>query len=76
MMRNFLLRIIPLALAMVGMTPLFSQELELPLQFNAEANRQYQEEQRFAPRSQRMGASLPIPFFDDFSRNLLTFFLL
>jgi hypothetical protein len=47
------------------------QERELPLQFNAEANRQYADEQRFTPRQQRQGASLPIPFFDDFSRYTL-----
>ena len=59
------------AFYLVLVTPLFSQERELPLQFNAEANRQYQEELRFAPRQQRQGASLPIPFFDDFSRYTL-----
>jgi hypothetical protein len=48
-----------------------SQERELPLQFNPEANRQYTDEQRFTLRQQRQGASLPIPFFDDFSRYTL-----
>jgi hypothetical protein len=68
MMRNLLFRTIALVIATIGSDSLYSQERELPLQFNAEANKQYQEELRFAPRSQRMGSSLPIPFFDDFSR--------
>ena len=67
-MRNFLFRTFTLVLALVGSNSLYSQERDLPLQFNAEAGKQYRDEQRFAPRGQRMGASLPIPFFDDFSR--------
>jgi hypothetical protein len=71
MMRNFIYRLVTLAGCFACIAPLVAQERELPLQFNPEANRRYQEEQRFAPRQQRQGASLPIPFFDDFSRYTL-----
>jgi hypothetical protein len=68
MMHNFYLKALATAFCMTIAATLFSQERELPLQFNAEANRQFNDEQRFAPRQQRQGGSLPIPFFDDFSR--------
>ena len=45
-----------------------AQESEYPLRYNPEASAQYDAEKRFAPRQQRGGNSLPIPFFDDFSR--------
>jgi hypothetical protein len=45
-----------------------AQEVESPLRFNPTAKAQFEAEKRFAPRAQRGGSSLPIPFFDDFSR--------
>ena len=71
MMRNLLIWTFTIAISLLCFVPTMCQERELPLQFNAEANRQYADEQRFTPRQQRQGASLPIPFFDDFSRYTL-----
>jgi hypothetical protein len=68
MMRTFIQWTIVLATCLACVNSVIAQEYELPLRFNAEANRQYHDEQRFTPRQQRQGGSLPIPFFDDFSR--------
>jgi len=45
-----------------------AQEVESHVRFNPAAKTQFEAEKRFAPRAQRGGSSLPIPFFDDFSR--------
>jgi hypothetical protein len=71
MMHITFFRLFALAFCLTIVTCGYAQEREFPMQFNAEANRQFKEEQRFAPRQQRQGASLPIPFFDDFSRYTL-----
>jgi hypothetical protein len=45
-----------------------AQEIERSLWSNAIIKQQFQREQRHAPRQQRQVNSLPLPFFDDFSR--------
>lgn len=52
---------------------LSAQEFEFPLRFNAQANEQFQREQRFGAQAVRGGSSsLLLPFFDDFSRYSLS----
>jgi hypothetical protein len=49
-----------------------AQEIEIPLIYNPAARQQFIEEQRLSARPERGGgASLSLPFFDDFSRNSL-----
>jgi len=71
MMQNILFRALALFFLLTIALPVFSQEHEQPLRYNAEANHQYRDELRYSPRAQRQGGSLPIPFFDDFSRYTL-----
>lgn len=70
-MRNFLILPAVAAYLIIVCATASAQEVELPLQYNPIARQQYEAETRFAPRAQRGGSSLPIPFFDDFSRYTL-----
>jgi hypothetical protein len=67
-MLPFIIRFAVLTTLLAANIKLQAQETELPLLFNAAAKQQFQKEQRFAPREQRQATSLPLPFFDDFSR--------
>ncbi|MFM9003890.1 MAG: hypothetical protein ACKOSR_00015, partial [Flavobacteriales bacterium] len=70
-MRNHILYAALVASLLVAFTEGVAQELESPLRYNPIARQQHEAEMRFAPRAQRGGGSLPIPFFDDFSRYTL-----
>ncbi|MFM7726962.1 MAG: T9SS type A sorting domain-containing protein [Flavobacteriales bacterium] len=70
-MRNHILYATLVASLLVAFTEGVAQELESPLRYNPIARQQHEAEMRFAPRAQRGGGSLPIPFFDDFSRYTL-----
>jgi hypothetical protein len=67
-MLPFIIRLAVLTTLIAANIKLQAQETELPLLFNPNAQQQFQKEQRFAPREQRQATSLPLPFFDDFSR--------
>jgi len=70
-MRNFLILTAFAACFIYSCTMVHAQESEYALRYNSVLREQHEAEMRYAPRNQRGGSSLPIPFFDDFSRNTL-----
>jgi hypothetical protein len=69
MNRNTSLYTLLIACLMCLTASLQAQEFQFPLRFNAQANQQFLRAQRLDQYNQRGGgASLSLPFFDDFSR--------
>jgi hypothetical protein len=64
----FIIRAAVLTVYMATQISLNAQEIERSLMSNAVIKQQFQNEQRYAPRQKRQVTSLPLPFFDDFSR--------
>ena len=64
----FIIRAAVLTALVASNIPLKAQEIERSLMSNAVIKQQFQNEQRYAPRQKRQVNSLPLPFFDDFSR--------
>ena len=70
-MRNLFLLAAIVVCSLFTCTHGAAQEVESNLRYNPAARQQHEAEMRFSPRAQRGGGSLPIPFFDDFSRYTL-----
>lgn len=67
-MVSFIYRAAVITVFLVTHISIQAQEIERSLWSNAIIKQQFQLEQRHAPREQRQVNSLPLPFFDDFSR--------
>jgi len=67
-MASFIYRVVVITAFLAAHISIQAQEIERSLGSNAVIKQQFQREQRYAPREQRQVNSLPLPFFDDFSR--------
>lgn len=67
-MKHFIITLFAILFSAVS---LFSQEKEHPISFRKEQALHAKKEQRFAPRENRGGGSLTLPFFDDFAHYTL-----